>query len=298
MYCHCSRHMVRLRLDSRWLQLTRDIRCIPLCAIAPPASLTVGDFTSEETIKGDVAYIDWAKFDYIAIGGSGMRFRDTSSETYRTVIASLYTNTILPMTPKYKNSSYSLTFDAPRLRCGDVANQTLFDELGIAGPGDPVKTRYNATVDLPGDSNHTILVGTTNRNFSCQMWNTTYTVNFNFTNGIQKSNITKIRHLHSLRALSSAPIGTRAIIGYTGWYKALISILESYAYVYNGAYPESTVSTKALQTALAECPEIMENSSSILARSTNKCPGGSMERAFERLSEQVTLSFFPNIPDV
>ncbi|KAI1070524.1 hypothetical protein LB507_006778 [Fusarium sp. FIESC RH6] len=280
------------------------IWCIPLCAIAPPASLTVGAFTSEETIKGDVPYIDWAKFAWVPTGGSGMGFKDTTSETYRTVIASLYTNTILPMTPKYQNSSYSLTFDGPRLRCGDVVNQTLFKELGIAGPGGSTTTWYNATVDPPGDYRYNIFVSTTHRNFSCQVWNTTYTVDFNFANGIQKSNITKVRHLHSLKAegdLMGAVYdddGNMAMMGYTGWYKALTSILESYAFQRISLNTIWEISTKALQTALAACPEVRNALGSIPASSRNGCPGGSIERAFERMGEQATLSFFPSIPAV
>lgn len=310
MYYYCPRYMVRVRLEYRWL-LTAVIRCIPLCAIAPPASLTVGDFTSEETIKGDVPHIDWGMFDYIPSDGSGTNFKDTNSETYRTVIASLYTNTILPMTPKYQNSGYSLTFDGPRLRCGKVANQTLFDELNIAGIekkvaslGSPPKTWYNATVDPPGDHyKFHIFVATPYRNFSCQVWNTTYTVNFSFVNGIQTSDITEVRYLHPLKGdeyfmVTPLYFDTWAIFGYAGWYKALTSILASYAVARNGVTPSWEISTKALQTVIAACPELRDALESTAASSRNECPGGSITQAFERLSEQATLSFFPSIPKV
>ncbi|KAH7173900.1 uncharacterized protein B0J16DRAFT_406283 [Fusarium flagelliforme] len=280
------------------------IWCIPLCAIAPPASLTVGDFTSEETIRGDVPLIDWGKFSYTPSNGLG-GFNDSSQDTYRTVIAALYTNTVLPMTPEYQNSSYSLKFDGPRLRCGSVVNQTLFDELNVAGilPSNITTTWYNATVDPPGDYRYNIFVATSYRNFSCQVWNTTYTVDFKFTNGIQKSNITKVRHLHSLRPERDGEMElgwgkNPAIVGYAGWYKALTSILGSYVARRNGAYPTYDISSKVLQTALVACPEIRDALTNIPANSRGRCPGGSMERAFERLSEQATLSLFPSIPAV
>lgn len=74
----------------------------------------------------------WNGVQFAVTGGRG-EFADAGQTTYRTVTGSAYSGSILPMPAIYQNYTYTMSFPGPRLRCGGVKNQTLFDGIHLNG---------------------------------------------------------------------------------------------------------------------------------------------------------------------
>ena len=76
-------------------------------------------------------------------------FTDAGPIQYRIVTSSAYTGSILPMLPIHQNYTYTLTFQGPKLRCGDVKNHTAFDLAQVNTTNTNfVTTTYNATIPI------------------------------------------------------------------------------------------------------------------------------------------------------
>lgn len=162
-------------------------------------------------------------------------------------------------------------------------------------------TPYNATVPskslpyqgYPAEYEFDIWFTTPKRNFTCEMWNATYTTNFTFVNGEQRTNVTNIDY------------NNRFVVGwdndamycyepekcaYQGWHAAVASIFTGFVRT-AGATGDITWDTKILQTDLVGCPE-MSVAADMAWGVEADCPAASLERAIEALSENATLSFF------
>jgi hypothetical protein len=244
--------------------------------------------------------VDWTKIWYEQNKGQGA-FMDASQETYRLVTGAVYSGNITPISAKYQNYSYSLTFPGPRYRCGDVEDQALFDELEL----NSFQTLSNASRSpaVTGRGEHTfdLWFFTSTRNFSCQTWNATYTANFSCINGVQQTEITNVRNDHRLVPASGFAIGpgygdVPEIIGSAGWNKALSSLITGAINV-AGVMQATFVTSQVLQTALAGCPEL-QNVAELTQSPNLGCPGGSLERGIENISENVTMCFLGRLPSL
>lgn len=274
--------------------LAAIIWCIPLSAIAPPASLTVGISVSEQTAWERVPNVDWSEINYAPTNGQSS-FSDAGQETYRIVTATLFSNAVLPMTPSHQNVSYSITFPGPRLRCTDVESVEDFDGAGLNGGSAVI--HYNTS----RPSTFEMLFWTPQRNFTCRMWNATYDVKFSFLNGVQSSQVTNVRLDREVVAENIA-IGpgygdVPEILGYAGWYRALSSVLGGVVYQ-TGVHLTLVSTSKVLQTPLAGCTELEGVVNVTSAFVEQECPGSSLDRGIEALSEMVMLSFFGSIPSL
>ncbi len=170
------------------------------------------------------------------------------------------------------------------------------------------KLFYNATNPRISDFNYSrvpqeivndIWFVTPSRNFTCETWNATYTATFSFISGVQSIDVTNFRYDHRFNTTYDSPDGNLCpfdFCAYNGWLKALAGLLTGSAYT-AGAYGRYTATTRALQTSLVGCPELTSAAemSGIIGI---KCPGPSLERAVEALSQNATLSYFGSLPSV
>ncbi|KAH7178360.1 hypothetical protein DER46DRAFT_655625 [Fusarium sp. MPI-SDFR-AT-0072] len=138
----------------------------------PSASLAANIWTSVNPQAEGVPFISWGSLSHHQMAndaGVGDTFGGATQGTYRTATASIYSNTILRMPAKHQNYSYTLKFQGPRLRCGDVTNQTLFDQLNprareCSSRSREVQTWYNATSE---ERSFDIHFYTPKGNFTC-----------------------------------------------------------------------------------------------------------------------------------
>ncbi|KNG45416.1 hypothetical protein TW65_07846 [Stemphylium lycopersici] len=145
-----------------------------------------------------------------------MTFTDAGPIQYRIITSSAYTGSILSMLPIHQTYTYTLTFQGPKLRCDDVKNHSAFDLAQVNTTNTKsATTTYNATVPihsfdyaaLPAEYAFDIGFATPMRNFTCETWNVTYTVDFSFVNGEQRVAVTDTRY------------DNRFVLGYgTDWY--------------------------------------------------------------------------------
>ncbi|KAA8618200.1 hypothetical protein PtrV1_09707 [Pyrenophora tritici-repentis] len=282
------------------------ISCMPLAAITPPAALTAAVSVSQERLASSVPIVSWRNVSFANTGGRN-EFYDAGQNLYRVVTSSAYSGTILPMTPLYPNYTYPLTFQGPKLRCGDVTNQTLFDLAHLnPSPESMDIIGYNATVPseevqypfLPRENRYDIWFLTPTRNFTCEMWNVTYTATFSFTNGEQSIAVTDAKYDHRFVEPKDLPgdLCPYDLCSYKAWYKAVSAMLTGQA-SQGGAYSTFKSTTRVLQTALIGCPE-MSTAAAMSNIVTQGCPEPSLERAVEALSQNATLSLFGALPSV
>ncbi|KAH6614040.1 hypothetical protein C7974DRAFT_428483 [Boeremia exigua] len=278
------------------------IWCLPLSAIVPPASLTAAFSLAERQITSPVPIFDWRYIAFEYHSAALMMFTDAGPIQHRIVTSSALTGSILPMTPEHLNSTYTLTFQGPKLRCGDVHNQTAFDLSKVyTAPVKGMTTPYNATVPsqslpykgYPAEYEFDIWFTTPERNFTCEMWNVTYTANFTFVNGEQRTSVTDIDYINRFVMgwdSDAMYCYDLAKCAYQGWHAAVASIFTGFVRT-AGATADITWDTKILQTDLAGCPE-MAVAADMAWGVEAICPAPSLERAIESLSENATLSFF------
>ncbi|KAF7568707.1 hypothetical protein PtrSN002B_010135 [Pyrenophora tritici-repentis] len=302
--CFCNWEVWRKAWSSAIIALA--IWCMPLAAITPPAALTAAVSVSQERLASSVPIVSWRNVSFANTGGRN-EFYDAGQNLYRVVTSSAYSGTILPMTPLYPNYTYPLTFQGPKLRCGDVTNQTLFDLAHLnPSPESMDIIGYNATVPseevqypfLPRENRYDIWFLTPTRNFTCEMWNVTYTATFSFTNGEQSIAVTDAKYDHRFVEPKDLPgdLCPYDLCSYKAWYKAVSAMLTGQA-SQGGAYSTFKSTTRVLQTALIGCPE-MSTAAAMSNIVTQGCPEPSLERAVEALSQNATLSLFGALPSV
>jgi hypothetical protein len=197
-----------------------------------------------------------------------MMFSDASQAQRRIITTTAYSGGVVPMSPLYPNYTYTLTFPGPRLRCGNVPNQTLFDQWPLALPKNrsdnhgyySVYRYYNASRMRDAISDimvnpYEIWFTTPTLNVTCEVWNATYTARFTFVNSQQSTVITNIQH-ESRFWPAYSDYCIHGLCAYQGWHKALTEILVGWVSVRIpwGEYFEAT--TRIMQTTLAGCPEL------------------------------------------
>ena len=225
---------------------------------------------------------------------------------YRLTTVVAYGMSVLPMTPIYNNYTYELKFFAPALKCGSVPPETqpAFDE--VLG-GDWEKTGgllhfYEARV--PPSNNHVfdneLWIRVPTKNLTCQTWNVSYTARMEFQNGAQSIVILQQQDLERFIGKSeSYPVSPTDdppdAFGYRSWMETITSVLNG-SLAAGGPKLAPQISTKVLNTGLVGCPEI-KPSLNVLDRSKTLvyeyyCRNGTLEKAIEDLSRNVTFSLF------
>lgn len=132
-------------------------------------------------------------------------------------------------------------------------------------------------------------------NFTCQTWNVSYDTTFYYTRGIQSIDVRDVRFLERLalrEQIDNWDEPSLTLEGYKSWLDSLINLLTGELSV-GGPQDYLRATTNVLRLGVAACPEF---ESLIKSRgidtSTTVCPGGSLKRAIENLSQNLTFSFF------
>lgn len=227
----------------------------------------------------------------------------------------------LPMTPVYNNYSYTFEFLAPALTCGSIrpGAQTAFNEvLGGDWEASPTQIRAyeaqfiefwnlmhpNLTVSDPHFFDNELWIRTPDKNITCQTWNVSYTAKIEFQNGLQTIMVLEQKDLE--RFLPKSETYTVAFgedppeaFGYRSWLDTIASLLKGSLTAAGAQMQPNVNNTKIVQTGLMGCPEmkpaiVMFQAGIETAPLVHDyyCRNGTLEKAIEDLSRNVTFSLF------
>lgn len=256
----------------------------------------------------------WATFEGVG------RLDSPTPEVTRIAAATLTSMAILPFTAPFPNSSYSLSFYGPAFQCQNMSDAAINNTLNT-GDAASLQEAWDLTMNdkFPPYSKYGVLyvgaspemnthafmpshffvntngIDVLSRNYSCHLWNTSYTVDFGFQDGVQSTEIQKFEPLFPLDIQSDGLWNTYSAgeMQYWAMFRALANALT--AEVQWG----STCSLRAddayiVTSALAACPEIKQDTSCSgtvdIWFDSPLCRAGSVPGAIEDLSRNLTLS--------
>ncbi|PSR79068.1 hypothetical protein BD289DRAFT_375946 [Coniella lustricola] len=276
-----------------------------------PVSVPVPDYTSSSE-----AY--WATFEGVG------RLDGVTPAVTRLVAATSTAMYVLPFDARFPNSSYTIQFYGPAARCENLeiatSNSTLYTgaatslqeawDLTMTGLLNSTmqisyaaaSTEQLASVEMP--SHFFVNIGgardlaseQSSSNYSCHYWNTSYTVDFTFDNGVQSANIQKLQYVAPLNISSGNLLYEYAPgqIQYWTMFTALMDILATQiGFGSTGSFFGSD--SGVVKSGIAACPEIrygFNDTDPYFAPLFDDwmCRAGSVPRAIEDLSRNITLS--------
>ncbi|ROV96276.1 hypothetical protein VMCG_07704 [Cytospora schulzeri] len=293
---------------------------IPISSTVTPATLSVRTETITNVTEAMVPSPDYSTYSgnyWGIIKGAGL-VSGPSPAVGRIVAATMSSISILPLNAPFPNSSYTLNFHGPAFRCqhlksavaqagSDAASLqnawdlTMDPKLPTGGTSlEPIYTAASPVADVgaEGDTVYRLLFitlnwnGITGSNYSCRLWNTSYTVDFDFDNGIQSTSIQDLQHVAPFRAdpndtyVDPSP----GQVQYTAIYDALVASLTTQ--IEWGAHGKLSGQDSAVITSgLAACPEIRDMLQNLQHLFDERlCRAGDVPAAIEDLSHNVTLS--------
>lgn len=271
--------------------------------------------TANQTVN--VPYPDYSlntSSNWVNFEGVGLLDGPTPEVT-RVLGATLTSMAVLPFTAPFPNSSYSLDFYGPSLQCLNLSDAAINNTLNT-GNAATLQEAWDGTMDdlfpenqfgalyigaMPVDymRNHFFVntngAGALGRNYSCHLWNTSYTVGFVFQDGVQSTEIQKSEQLSPLDIPSNQLAEDFSPGEMQSWamFKALAAALTA-TVRWGSTGSLMGVDTDIVTSALAGCPEMKEGTSSYGANNlwfnSSLCRAGSIPAAIEDLSRNLTLS--------
>lgn len=295
-------------------------RCLPISSTFSSATLSVRAGTISHIVQYNVPLPDyhdeslsaWATYE-----GVGRPDGPTPAIT-RIASATSTTMGMLPILAPFPNSSYTLQFYGPALKCQNLSIAIL-DYNPLIGNGsledawnrtmNPILTSNRnleilyaaaSSVDL---TNHLFVV--TNRiavsevpgnNYSCHYWNTSYTVDFGFNNGLQSANITKLQDIAPLQ-VELGDLWTSYLPGETQ-YSVMFAALKNILVAQVGWGSTGSLmgeDSAIVQSGIVACPEVKYGPAAVDYGFSGlfedyMCRAGSVPGAIEDLSHNLTLS--------
>lgn len=255
------------------------------------------------TLREGVPTLRWQSIPY-EVTGAGF-YTAPGQDAIRLATATAYSLSYLALPATRSNYSYDLSFSSPRVRCGDVPpeDQERFDDLFLVNStAASTELYYNATsfeASSVNFNNYDLWVRTASRNFTCQTWNATYDMTFDFRSGAQQLRVNDIQFLERLplrKTITSFNDSELTLQGIGAWFDSVSELLVGELTV-GGSQDYLTATTNVLQLGLAACPELAELAESrSIDTSTSYCPGGTLERAIEDLYQNATFSLFAYSP--
>lgn len=272
--------------------------------------------TSNQTVN--VPYPDYSSDvsgNWVNFEGA-MNLDGPTPEVTRVLAASLTSMAVLPFTAPFPNSSYSLDFYGPSFQCQNLSDAVINNTLDT-GDAATLQEAWDLTMDelfpenqfgvlyigaMPDSfmEDHLFVnlngAGTGGLNYSCHFWNTSYTVDFVFRDGVQSTEILKSEPLNPLDIASNKQLANYGPGEMQAWsmFKALIATLS--AEVRWGSTGSLLgVDTNIVNSALAACPELKEGTlatglTTDIWFNSSLCRAGSVPGAIEDLSQNLTLS--------
>jgi hypothetical protein len=269
---------------------------------------------------------DFVKFYTMTDGGPAGQ----SPSISRLVTGGMIQGTVPNIPAPAANSSYTLSFSAPLIQCSnssDNVNQQVYDfahknyaqytsYLAFEAytdnitynlyravyPESPSSFTGNYSGDPDGDiAGKTIItiwpyMGADRRwVVECGMYNASYTVNFNFTNGVQSTTITDLEVLGRVRAHRQheipKPPNEEQLFAYTGMMAAFSDVLVGKC----TANPSHCSDTKVLSSALVNSQAIWDLVfGDVDVGNTTYASLGNFLDVISELGRNLTLNFFGN----
>lgn len=301
-------------------------RCLPISSTFSSATLSVKPGLVSNTTRTNVPIIDysndsitfWAIFEEVGtlgLDGATPAITRLASATS----ASMY---ILPFSAPFPNSSYTLEFYGPAFKCENLSTAVLDNNLDT-GSAKSLQEAWDITMDgklnttretlyvaespeniegvaMPShlfvNTKGSTLFGVDGGNYSCHLWNTSYTVDFAFNDSVQTTNIRQLQHVAPLSISSEGILDTYAPgeIQYWTIFTALTEILVARV-GWSSTLSFAGGDSALVRTGLAACPEIRYGDSGMSAYFAAlfadwMCRAGSIPAAIEDLSHNLTLS--------
>ncbi|OJD30020.1 formylmethionine deformylase-like protein [Diplodia corticola] len=298
---------------------------MPLIATVTPSTLSVYTKMVTNVSNVEVPCMGFANDPDIWSDSMGAGFiNEPSPAVTRLLTATSSSIGILPMTASFPNSSYSLQFYAPALKCeklsdavkngqpvGSCNNCTSLQKLWDTSIDISNGANYNYWQAVMPDGSHNLLFIRTGagklmdgdpKNISCQLWNAPYTTLFTFRDGIQTTKIQSLEYesttdFNTSVAFTELPDGGRA---YLSMYLAMSNLLSGEVGVRPGLSSSGMLGTDlaVAKTGLMACPDIIKawetlgSSEPPLDRNTSPwmCRNNSVAATIEDLSQNFTLS--------
>ncbi|KAL1626229.1 hypothetical protein SLS54_003064 [Diplodia seriata] len=305
-------------------------KCIPIVATITPATLSIRAGLSNSTssmkvprpsYENENTTIAWVNFEGVG------RIESSSAAINRLISTTSSSISILPFTAPAPNSSYTLTFAAPAIKCetlsAAIANNTIqladastlqkawnesmhADLATSAAFGQLYTGKTMSALDTHYIPNHFFLntngAGAGGANYSCHMWNASYTVHFRSVDGALTSTITSLAHTAPLHINGSGVSTDYAPgeIAYWSLYSALADVLVTRIY-YGSTCSLMGADAALFRSGIPACPEITSPPDDAGGCGTGAtsfegilspwmCRAGSVPRAVEELSRNVSLS--------
>jgi hypothetical protein len=210
--------MVRIRSSSGWTIIHRQTRLIPLAAVVTPSTLSIRLLTTTNVTQLHVPTVNFTESfwrPWVTWGGSGF-IASPSPDITRLFTATSSSAEVLSVPAPFPNSSYTLEFWGPSYKCQklseavvEMQGMNFSDGVGLAQYSSLQKlweheignstnlTRVVYSGTAPRAMNNTLFVYAAGGNpvwndnatqpteLVCQLWNTSYVLGQNFTNGIR-----------------------------------------------------------------------------------------------------------------
>lgn len=332
--------MVSNLLNNTFIMLKLN-RLLPLIALATPASLTVESQPTPNIIRRSVPFPNFDNTNGISAQGvvgnewsdyMGVGFIRSAGPAVKRILAATSTEaSITPVAAPDANSSYSIQFYGPCLKCqylndafsshdydnfaqianNDTSLSELWRDFGAPDTG----IYYKSTAPI---GRNIILVTTGPRggqnpstfgvNITCQLRNVSYSVDFAFEQGIPSIKISAL----ALEPVLNYSIFTAIDQLPPNGSRAYLSMFLALADLLNGEFgfrPGSNANgmdggnLSVLATGLIACPEIVDANHARNPIATGPwdktspswmCRNGSLAAAIEDLSHNFTLSMLSN----
>ncbi|KAL8303353.1 hypothetical protein RB600_006998 [Gaeumannomyces tritici] len=293
--------------------LAAAVWCIPLVATITPATLSIRPGIVSRTASVNVPRPDfdnskpWANFEGVG------RPQSPSAVLNRLVAATASSVSVLPFPAPFPNASYTLDFFAPAIKCETLAEsvaanaslQGLWDEhISFASKFYTLLVSNTTKRKL---TNHLFINmgGPSGANYSCHLYNASYTVDFAFRNGVQTSSTVRnlaypspnlpLLEIKRGQIFSDYKPGE---VAYAYLFDALVDrFLVANMYLGASGTLNGGSDTSFFLTGISSCPDLANGTSAGKELGLQKyaagawaCGAGSVPRAVEELSRNVSLS--------
>jgi hypothetical protein len=302
-------------------------RCIPLVTVVTPSTLSVQSTTGSVIRQQQMPAIDYDFVKFYTMGNGGPAGQSPSIS--RLVTGGMIQGTVPNIPAPAANSSYTLSFSGPLIQCSnssDNVTQAVYDFAHknyaqytsfLAFEVETDNVTYGLYRALYPENNQFIAEYNGDRNgdiagktlitiwpymgadrrwvVECGMYNASYTVNFNFTNGVQTTTITDLEVLGRVRSHRQhelpKPPNEEQLFAYTGMMDAFRDVLAGRC----TANPSHCSDTRVVSSALVNSQAIWDLVfGDVDVGNTTYNSLGNFLDVISELGRNLTLNFFGN----
>ncbi|KAK8209880.1 hypothetical protein IWZ01DRAFT_332530 [Phyllosticta capitalensis] len=279
--------------------------CIPIVATITPATLSVRSGTLSNSTMALAPFPVFHNLDHWA-NSAGAGLPSTATAAVNRILAATSSSmSILPFAAPFPNSSYTINFYGPAMKCDNLSTASA-DGIDL-GDAKSLQDAFNQTLapsywDMSyyfADSTETLktthlfvyVQDSPAQKYSCHLWNASYEVLFQFNDGVQSTRIKNLTYIsptnYQRLLMSEYASGT---LSYWSMFDAMNEVLSSRFGVGSTDdfyFTDSTI----LQTGVAACPPLLDYKYYMGPYySSWMCRNGSVDKAIEDLSHNFTLS--------